>query len=190
MLNIVLFGAPGAGKGTQSEKLVEYFHLVHISTGDLLRKEISQGTQLGMKAKSLIDDGQLVPDNVVIGMIENQLRLHKEEKGFIFDGFPRTVAQAEALDELLKSLDTEVSGMVALTVPKEELVKRLTLRGQTSGRTDDTDEEVIEKRIKEYNNKTKPVADYYQEQNKFYEIDGTGEIDEIFNRVKNQVEKL
>lgn len=187
MLNIVLFGPPGAGKGTQSDKLVEEYGLVHLSTGDLLRKEISDATELGMKAKSLIDKGKLVPDNVVISMIENRLRLYKNGGGFIFDGFPRTVAQAEALDHMMKRQDISVSGMISLIVPEKELIKRLLLRGRTSGRSDDTDKSIIHKRIKEYEKKTSPVAEYYRQKGKFYPIDGVGEIEEIFGRITRTI---
>lgn len=180
MLNIVLFGPPGAGKGTQSQKLIEKYGLIHLSTGDLLRSEISQGTQLGLKAKELMDAGLLVPDEVVIGMIETKISDNRAAAGFIFDGFPRTVPQAEALDQLLEKYDQSISCMVALQVPEAELVKRLLLRGQTSGRSDDADETLIQNRVQEYNTKTTPVANYYTQQNKFYAVNGTGEIDEIF----------
>ncbi|WP_207432367.1 adenylate kinase [Sabulibacter ruber] len=180
MLNIVLFGPPGAGKGTQSQKLIEKYGLIHLSTGDLLRSEIAQGTELGLKAKGLMDAGLLVPDEVVIGMIESKLNDNRTAAGFIFDGFPRTVPQAQALDQLLERYGQSISCMVALEVSEEELVKRLLLRGQTSGRPDDADETLIQKRVQEYNNKTAPVANYYAEQNKFFAIDGIGEIDEIF----------
>jgi adenylate kinase len=180
MLNLVLFGPPGAGKGTQSQKLIEKFGLIHLSTGDLLRSEIAQGTELGREAKMLMDDGILVPDEVVIGMISNKLEANKEAKGFIFDGFPRTVAQATALDNLLSSKESPISAMIALEVNDSELERRLLLRGIDSGRPDDANPEVIRKRIKEYNDKTAPVADFYKKQNKFTGIHGIGSIDEIF----------
>jgi adenylate kinase len=180
MLNIVLFGPPGAGKGTQSQKLIEKYGLIHLSTGDLLRSEITQGTELGLKAKGLMDAGLLVPDEVVIGMIESKIADNREAAGFIFDGFPRTVPQAEALDQLLKKYDQGISCMIALQVAEEELVKRLLLRGQTSGRPDDADEALIQRRVQEYNSKTAQVASYYAQQNKFFAVDGVGEIDEIF----------
>lgn len=183
MLNLVLFGPPGAGKGTQSEKLIEKYKLVHLSTGDILRSEITQGTALGLEAKKLMDQGTLVPDQVVIGMISNKLDSNKDARGFIFDGFPRTVAQAEALDELLKSKSSSISGMVALEVNNIELEKRLLLRGKESGRPDDANPEVIRKRIVEYNLKTAPVANYYKDQNKFSSINGIGTIDEIFDSI-------
>ncbi|XHR93536.1 adenylate kinase [Mucilaginibacter sp. UC70_90] len=183
MLNLVLFGPPGAGKGTQSKKLIEKYDLIHLSTGDLLRGEIAQGTALGLEAKKLMDDGKLVPDEVVIGMISNKLDANKEAKGFIFDGFPRTVAQAEALDQLLESKQSAISGMIALEVGDDELERRLLERGKESGRPDDANPEVIRKRIKEYNDKTAPVAGFYQQQNKFTSINGVGSVDEIFDAI-------
>ena len=180
MLNIVLFGPPGAGKGTQSQKLIEKYGLIHLSTGDLLRGEISRGTTLGLEAKKLMDEGKLVPDEVVIGMISNKLDDNKDAGGFIFDGFPRTVAQAEELDNLLTSKNEAISGMIALEVNDDELLKRLLLRGKDSGRPDDANPEVIRKRIHEYNDKTAPVADFYKKQNKFSSINGIGTVDEIF----------
>src|ERR1700753_1270806 len=183
MLNLVLFGPPGAGKGTQSQKLIEKYGLIHLSTGDLLRGEISQGTVLGLEAKKLMDEGFLVPDAVVIGMISNKLDANKYAKGFIFDGFPRTVAQAQALDELLRSKQSSISGMIALEVNDAELEQRLLLRGKASGRPDDANPEVIRKRIKEYNDKTAPVAGFYKDQNKFTSIDGTGTVEEVFNAI-------
>lgn len=180
MLNLVLFGPPGAGKGTQSQKLIEKFGLIHLSTGDLLRGEIAQGTALGLEAKKLMDDGKLVPDAVVIGMISNKLDANKDAKGFIFDGFPRTVAQAEALDNLLSSKESAISGMIALEVTDVELEQRLLLRGKSSGRPDDANPEVIRKRIKEYNDKTAPVAGFYQNQNKYKSVNGIGAEHDVF----------
>ncbi len=187
MLNLVLFGPPGAGKGTQSQKLIEKYGLIHLSTGDLLRSEITQGTQLGLEAKQLMDKGVLVPDEVVIGMISNKLDANKDARGFIFDGFPRTVAQADALDELLASKASAISAMIALEVNDEELEKRLLLRGKDSGRPDDANQEVIRKRIKEYNDKTAPVAQFYKNQNKFTSINGIGSIAEIFDSIEGVV---
>lgn len=180
MLNLVLFGPPGAGKGTQSQKLIEKYNLVHLSTGDLLRSEIAAGTELGLKAKALMDEGTLVPDEVVIGMIDNKLKENKQAGGFIFDGFPRTVPQAEALDRLMTENGTAITCMIALEVDEEELTKRLLLRGKSSGRPDDQNEELIRKRVQEYNNKTTPVAKYYEAQGKFFAVHGIGEIEEIF----------
>src|SRR6202000_598941 len=190
MLNIVLFGPPGAGKGTQSQNLIEKYGLIHLSTGDLLRGEIAQGTELGVEAKKLMDQGILVPDAVVIGMISNKLDANRNAKGFIFDGFPRTVAQAEALDELLKSKSSDISGMIALEVNDKELEHRLLLRGKDSGRPDDANPEGIRKRIKEYNNKTAPVAEFYKNQNKFTSVNGIGSIDEIVDSIDAVVTAL
>lgn len=182
MLNIVLFGPPGAGKGTQSQKLIDKYNLIHLSTGDLLRSEIAAGSELGLKAKTLMDQGILVPDEVVIGMIASKLKENPQAEGFIFDGFPRTVAQAEGLDQLLEQNGTPISCMVALDVSEEELTKRLLLRGQTSGRPDDQDEALVRKRVQEYNTKTAPVAGYYDQQGKYYPVNGIGEIEEIFQQ--------
>lgn len=190
MLNIVLFGPPGAGKGTQSQKLIEKYNLIHLSTGDLLRSEIAAGTKLGLEAKQLMDKGILVPDEVVIGMIETKVQQHRSAGGFIFDGFPRTVPQAQGLDKLLQDNDMEISCMLALKVDDEELTKRLLLRGQTSGRPDDQNEELIRKRIQEYNTKTTPVADYYAGQGKYYAIDGIGEVEDIFKQLCLQIDAL
>lgn len=190
MLNIVLFGPPGAGKGTQSQNLIEKYKLIHLSTGDLLRNEIAQGTELGLEAKKLMDQGVLVPDEVVIGMISNKLDSNKDANGFIFDGFPRTVAQAEALDELLESKNEAISGMIALEVTDEELEQRLLNRGKESGRPDDANPEVIRKRINEYNNKTAPVANYYKSQGKFTSINGIGSIEGIFDSISQVVEQF
>jgi len=183
MLNLVLFGPPGAGKGTQSHKLIEKYGLIHLSTGDLLRGEIAQGTTLGLEAKKLMDDGKLVPDAVVIGMISNKLDSNKDGKGFIFDGFPRTVAQAEALDSLLTSKHSAITGMIALEVDDAELLRRLLNRGKDSGRPDDANPEVISKRIHEYNDKTAPVAGFYKNQGKFKSINGIGSVEEIFAQI-------
>jgi adenylate kinase len=190
MLNIVLFGPPGAGKGTQSEKLIEKFQLIHLSTGDLLRSEIAQQTELGLQAKLLMDKGELVPDAVVIGMIRSKLEHNQQANGFIFDGFPRTAAQAEALDNLLAEKNTNISCMLALEVDNEELTKRLLLRGKDSGRADDQNEEIIRNRIKEYNNKTAPLKDFYSAQNKFHAVNGIGSIDEIFDALCTEISSV
>jgi adenylate kinase len=187
MLNLVLFGPPGAGKGTQSQKLIEKYGLIHLSTGDILRSEIAQGTDLGLEAKKLMDAGVLVPDEVVIGMISNKLDSNPNAGGFIFDGFPRTVAQATALDELLQSKQTAISGMIALIVNDDELESRLLLRGEKSGRPDDANPEIIRKRIREYNDKTTPVAEFYKAQDKYTSINGIGTIDEIFDELDKVV---
>lgn len=187
MLNIILFGPPGSGKGTQAANIVEQYQLLHTSTGDLLRDEISRGTPLGMEAKNFMNKGLLVPDEVVIGMISNRLDENEDAKGFIFDGFPRTVAQAEALDKLLEFKNTSISIVLALTVDEEELVKRLLKRGETSGRPDDKDESIIRKRIIEYRSKTEPVAEYYKKNNKLSLVKGTGSIDETFQLLKEEL---
>lgn len=190
MLNIVLFGPPGAGKGTQSARLIDKYQLVHLSTGDILRGEIARSTPLGLEAKKLMDQGVLVPDEVVIGMIRNKLEENNGAKGFIFDGFPRTQAQAAALDRLLTERNTAINAMLALDVENEELIKRILHRGEDSGRSDDTNREVIAKRIEEYNNKTAPLKEYYAAQNKFYSIEGMGTVDEIFSRLCSVIDAM
>jgi adenylate kinase len=185
MLNIVLFGPPGAGKGTQSQKLVDTFNLVHLSTGDIFRFNIKNETDLGKLAKSFIDKGNLVPDEVTINMLEAEAEKYPEAKGYIFDGFPRTTTQAEALDKFLESKGTSINMMLALIVDEEELTKRLLLRGLDSGRADDIDENIIRNRINVYNEQTAVAAEYYANQNKYHGIDGVGSIDEIFNRLKS-----
>lgn len=187
MLNIVLFGPPGAGKGTQSEKLIAKYGLVHLSTGDILRSEIARGTALGMEAKQIMDRGDLVSDEIVIGMIESKLDANPNANGFIFDGFPRTQAQAVALDDLLQKKGTAISAMLALEVDNEELVKRLLLRGKESGRPDDANEDIIRNRVNEYNNKTLPLKKYYSEQAKFHSINGIGSIESIFNQLTERI---
>lgn len=188
MFNLILFGPPGSGKGTQSEKIVEKFGLIHLSTGNLLRHEISTKTPLGLEAKNFMDKGQLVPDEVVIGMIDSCLEQHPEAKGFLFDGFPRTTAQAEALDKLLNLKKTAIHKVIALEVLEEELVKRLLKRGETSGRSDDTNEEVIRKRFLVYIQETAPVAEHYKQQGKLETIKGIGTIDEIFAAISSIIE--
>jgi adenylate kinase len=190
MLNIVLFGPPGAGKGTQAKRLKEKFDLVHLSTGDILRSEIKKKTKLGKVAQQYIDDGNLVPDEVAIGMIENKLNEHTKTKGFIFDGFPRTTAQAKALDELLESRKTPVSIMLALVVEKDELVKRLLARGKVSGRADDQDQSIIENRIHIYEKETAPLISYYDDQGKYMAVSGMGTIDEIFTNLCKVIESI
>lgn len=187
MLNIVLFGPPGAGKGTQSQKLIEKYGLIHLSTGDILRNEITRGTALGLEAKQLMDKGDLVGDDIVIGMIEAKLDENPHANGFIFDGFPRTQAQAIALDDLLQKKGTAISAMLALEVDNEELVKRLLLRGKESGRPDDQNEAIIRNRVNEYNNKTLPLKKYYSEQTKFHSINGIGSVNGIFELLVNRI---
>lgn len=188
MFNLILFGPPGSGKGTQSEKIVERFGLIHLSTGNLLRQEIAERTPLGMEAKNFMDKGQLVPDEVVIGMIDSCLEKHADAKGFLFDGFPRTIAQAEALDKLLSFKKTSICKVFSLDVDEEELVKRLMKRGETSGRSDDTNEDVIRKRFAVYKNETEPVAEHYKQQNKLEAIRGVGTVDEIFDALGTCIE--
>ncbi|MEN8118026.1 MAG: adenylate kinase [Bacteroidota bacterium] len=190
MLNLVLFGPPGAGKGTQAEFLIKSFGLIHLSTGDLLRSEIAAGTQLGLEAQSYMEKGELVPDAVVIGMIKSKLETNGDAKGFIFDGFPRTVDQAKALDKLLNENETPISGMLSLDVEKMELINRLLSRGKVSGRADDQNQTVIENRINVYNEKTLPLIEYYKPQDKHFGINGMGTIDDIAGRLKEVVEKL
>lgn len=189
MLNIVIFGPPGSGKGTQSEKIIEKYGLGHISTGDVLRKEMSDGTELGKEAKGFIEKGELVPDAVIIGMLASTLDGLGETSGVIFDGFPRTTAQASALKEMLQERGTDVSVMLSLEVPKEELIDRLLLRGKTSGRSDDN-LETITKRIEVYNEQTAPVIDFYKGEDSHVSIEGVGDIDEIFGRISSAVDAV
>ncbi len=183
MFNLILFGPPGSGKGTQSEKLIAKYGLKHLSTGDLLRHEINNQTPLGKEAQNFMDKGQLVPDEVVIGMISSALDENPDAKGFLFDGFPRTPAQAKALDNLLELKEAPIAAMLALDVSEEELVKRLLKRGETSGRSDDNNEQVIRARIVEYHNKTAVVADYYRQFDKVVMIKGEGTVEDIFERL-------
>lgn len=187
MLNIVLFGPPGSGKGTQSENIIRKFNLVHLSTGDILRSEIAAKTELGLKAKSIMEKGELVSDDIVIMMIANKIDANMDAKGFIFDGFPRTVAQAEALDKILASRDMKVDMMLSLEVEKEELIKRLLLRGKETGRADDNPG-TIENRITVYNNQTSPVMNYYRAQNKYFPINGIGNVVEISQNIFHEIE--
>ncbi|MFN3940175.1 MAG: adenylate kinase [Chitinophagales bacterium] len=192
MKNIILFGPPGSGKGTQAAMLKEYFNLLHISTGDLLRDEISRNTALGLEAKKFMDTGQLVPDAVVIGMIGSTMDTAAEQgkQGIIFDGFPRTVAQAEALDTLLKEKESCIHIVLSLSVDEEELTKRILHRGLTSGRSDDSDINTIRKRVLEYREKTEPVAAHYRKQNIVKNIEGIGSIDAIFQQLVSAIEAI
>ena len=183
MKNFVLFGKPGSGKGTQAEHLSEKYKLYHISTGDLFRKNISQNTSLGLLAQSYMDKGELVPDEVTIKMLENEIKENTQSKGFLFDGFPRTIAQAESLDKFLKSIDMQINATIALDVDEEELISRIIDRGKTSNRSDDQDIEKIQNRFNEYNMKTSTLSKYYKDQKKFFEVDGSGTVDEITKRL-------
>ncbi|MDR2039086.1 MAG: adenylate kinase [Bacteroidales bacterium] len=187
MLNIVLFGAPGAGKGTQATLLADKHELVHLSTGEILRQEIAQGTELGKLAQKKIDRGELVPDDVVIDMIREQIEKYADAKGFIFDGYPRTQAQAKALDQLMEEKGMHISSMVALDVTMDELTDRLLKRGKDSGRVDDQSIDVIKNRIDVYHKKTEPLIEYYQAQEKYHPINGSGPIEDIFNRLHQHV---
>jgi adenylate kinase len=181
MLNIILFGPPGAGKGTQSAKLIEKYKLVHLSTGDILRAEVAAQTPLGKEAKLLMDKGILVSDDIVIGMIDAKIIKNMSGKGFIFDGFPRTLPQAESLDKLMATHSTSITMTLALEVNETELFHRISLRGKSSGRVDDQDEATFRKRMSVYNNETSPLKDYYSKQGKLKQVKGIGEVDEIFN---------
>ena len=187
MLNLILFGPPGSGKGTQAERLVEKYNLLHISTGDLFRYNMKNDTPLGIEAKSYIDKGDLVPDSVTINMLKAKVNENPDVPGYIFDGFPRTIAQAEALDNFLTEKDLAVSGLLALDVPDEELIKRLLSRGKDSGRADDQDESIIANRIETYNNETAPVFDYYEKQERANKVLGVGSIEEIFERLSAMI---
>jgi adenylate kinase len=188
MFNLILFGPPGSGKGTQSEKLIARYGFKHLSTGDLLRSEFNNGTALGLEAKSLMDQGKLVPDAVVISMIRSSLEQNPDAKGFLFDGFPRTNAQADALDTLLKEINSPIRVLLALQVSKTELIKRLLNRGLTSRRSDDANEAVIDSRIDEYERKTAAVADHYKKLNKVVYIPGEGTVDEIFDALSHEID--
>lgn len=190
MINLILFGPPGSGKGTQALRLIEKYGLIHISTGDLFRYEIGNGTPLGRQAKAFIDQGELVPDSVTIGMLRNKVEAHPDARGFIFDGFPRTIAQAEALDNLLAEKNTSVTSLLALQVDDEEIVQRIKLRGATSGRPDDSNEDIIRNRIAVYKSETTPVFDYYAEKGKSSSIDGIGSIEEIFGRLSEALDRV
>ncbi len=190
MLNIVLFGPPGAGKGTQSENLIKKYGLVHLSTGDIFRANIKGETELGKLAKSYMDKGELVPDSVTIKMLESEVNKREDAKGFIFDGFPRTSAQAKALDEFLKTMDSSITYMLALEVPEEQLKERLKHRAETSGRADDADPAVIQNRIDVYKRETAPVADYYQAQEKYQGINGVGTIEDIAHRLFETIDQV
>ena len=190
MINIVLFGAPGCGKGTQAQRLKEHYGIEHVSTGEVIRDEIRRGTQLGRSMEGYISRGQLAPDEIVIGMIASYIADHKEAKGCIFDGFPRTTAQAEAFDEILAQHGLKVDIMVDIHVPEEELVRRILLRGKDSGRADDASEEVIRGRLDVYHAQAAIVSDYYAAQGKYASVNGTGTMDEVFARIADVIDAL
>ena len=190
MLNLILFGPPGSGKGTQAAKLVEAYDLVHISTGDLFRAEMQAETELGRAANEFMSRGELVPDEVTIGILRNKLMAHKEAEGFIFDGFPRTVPQAEALEQLLNMLEQQIDMLIMLDVPESEIVERILLRGQNSSRPDDNDEEIVRNRFRVYLSKTSPIYDYYDAQGKAYKVSGVGTIEDIFHSICEVIDTL
>ena len=190
MINLILFGPPGSGKGTQAASLVEKYDLLHISTGDLFRYEIGNNTPLGQKAKSYMDKGELVPDEVTVGMLRNKVEANPDVKGYILDGFPRTIPQSEALDALMADMGQSISKLIMLDVPDEELVARLLNRGKTSGRSDDLDEGIIQNRIDVYNQNTSPVFDYYFGQGKSVKVWGVGSMDLIFERLCLEIDSL
>lgn len=190
MVNIVLFGPPGAGKGTQAQKLTEKFRLMHLSTGDIFRANIQYGTELGLSAKNYMDKGELVPDEVTIRMLESEVRKHPAAGGFIFDGFPRTTKQAEALDHLLHGIGTAISMTLALEVDEAELTRRILERGKNSGRADDQDEATVRNRVREYNTKTAPLKHFYSGQGKLHTVNGIGNIEEIFSQLTMIVENV
>ena len=190
MINLILFGPPGSGKGTQATRLVEKYDLLHISTGDLFRYEIGNNTPLGLKAKSYMDKGGLVPDEITIGMLKNKVEANPDVKGYILDGFPRTIPQSKALDILMSEMGQSISKLVMLDVPDQELVKRLLKRGETSGRSDDSDENVIRNRINIYNQNTAPVFDFYFEQEKSVKVWGVGSMDTIFERLCLEIDSI
>lgn len=190
MLNLILFGPPGSGKGTQASALIERYGLVHISTGDLFRHEMGNNTPLGLEAKSYMAKGALVPDSVTIGMLRNKVEAHPKAGGFIFDGFPRTIPQAEALDALLADMGTRVHALLSLDVPEQEIVQRILLRGRTSGRPDDNDETIVRNRIQVYLSETKPVFEYYAVQGISHTIDGMGQIEEISTRLFQTIDPI
>lgn len=190
MINLILFGPPGSGKGTQAAHLVERYNLVHISTGDLFRYEMGNNTPLGLQAKTFISKGELVPDEITIGMLRNKVEAHPDANGFIFDGFPRTIPQAEALDHLMLEEGTAIHALLALKVADEEIIQRIKLRGTTSGRSDDSDESIIRNRINVYKSETTPVFDYYSQQDKSHSVNGIGTIEEIFDRLCTVIETV
>ena len=190
MFNIIIFGKPGSGKGTQADFLKNKYDLYHISTGDLFRKNITTKTKLGLEAKSYLDNGDLVPDTVTIKMLENEVLLNKDVKGYVFDGFPRTLNQAESLDFFLESINLNINATIALDVSEDELISRLLERGKITNRSDDQDVDKIKNRFNEYNNKTSILINFYKNQDKFYSLDGKGSVDDITSRLFNLIDSL
>ena len=190
MLNLILFGPPGSGKGTQAANLVEKYHLLHIATGDLFRSEIGNKTELGLLAKSYMDKGELVPDSVTIDMLKAKVEANPDVKGIIFDGFPRTIRQAEALDAMLEEKNQPIAGLIELAVDEDEIVRRILERGKTSGRADDVDESIIRNRIQVYRRDTTPVAEYYHQFGKSHKIKGVGSINDIFAQLCTSIDAL
>ncbi len=190
MINLILFGPPGSGKGTQAAKLVSKYHLYHISTGDMFREELENNSSLGIEAKSYMDKGQLVPDSVTIAMLRKRVQDNTDVNGFIFDGFPRTAPQAEALDELMESMGYHISGLIELSVSKDEIVERLKKRALSSGRADDANEDTIRNRYQVYLDKTTPVADYYEAKGKAHKVKGIGSIDSIFEKLCDTIDTM
>jgi adenylate kinase len=189
MLNFIFFGPPGAGKGTQAKLISEEFDLIHLSTGEILRSAIQRQTPLGQQAKQYVDKGELVPDDIIIGMIRNRLKSYDNPKGFIFDGFPRTIKQAQAFDQMLAQINSEVTAVIRIKVTDEEVLKRLINRAKIEGRTDDTPE-VISRRLEVYRKNTEPLIDFYRSQNKLYEVDGLGSIEEVNERIKQVISRF
>ncbi len=190
MLNLIIFGPPGSGKGTQAEKLEKKFNLVHISTGDIFRSEIAEGSELGIRASAFMAKGELVPDEVTIGMLRKKMMAHKEAEGFIFDGFPRTDPQAEALESLLGMLDQQIDALLMLDVPEDEIVKRIVLRSAESGRADDRDETIIRNRFQVYQTQTEPIYAYYDAKGKAHKVPGMGSIDDIFQKLCDVISSI
>ena len=190
MLNVILFGPPGSGKGTQAERLEEAYNLVHISTGELFRSEMEAGTPLGLQANEFMSRGELVPDEVTIGMLRHRMMSHQDAEGFIFDGFPRTRPQAEALDKLLEDMGQQIDALIMLDVPEDEIVKRIVLRGKESNRPDDSDPEVIRNRFQVYQSKTAPIYAFYAEKQRAFKISGIGTIDDIFHQLCDTIDSL
>jgi adenylate kinase len=190
MIKLIIFGAPGAGKGTQAKKIAEIHQLHHLSTGDLFRKEIKNKTDLGIEAKKYSSKGELVPDSLVIEILKKEIEKHPKSSGFVFDGFPRNLNQAQELDKMLAKKNTEIQAVLALEVPDQELIKRIKNRAKNSSRVDDQNEEIINNRLEIYQKDTKPLLDYYQEQDKVYEINGLGDIDKITDRLNKVIDNL